>query len=195
MKVSGYSVSDNELIAAIKQNRAWAINQLYVKYNDNIRRYLMGRGANTDQSIECYQETIMSVLKLIKTGMLDQNEGVVEPFLKRVAWFQWHKSIRSAKRHSERESDYIENINTDFEPDALEQLVSSEQGSERITQLRKAYKTLSERCKAILELGFFAEPSYSATEIADILELANANVARVTKTNCIKSLRKAYFKG
>lgn len=195
MKVSGYIVSDNELIAAIKQNHAWAINQLYVKYNDNIRRYLMGRGANTDQSIECYQETIMSVLKLIKTGMLDQNEGVVEPFLKRVAWYQWHKSIRSAKRHGDREREFIDNIDNDFEPDALESMVTAERGSERTTQLRKAYKTLSERCKAVLELGFFADPAHSASEIADMLSLANANVARVTKTNCIKSLRKAYFKG
>ena len=195
MKVRGYIVSENELIAAIKQNHGWAINQLYVKYNDNIRRYLMGRGANTDQSIECYQETIMSVLKLIKSGVLDQNEGVVEPFLKRVAWYQWHKTIRSAKRHGEREREIIDTIDTDFEPDALERMVSEEKGSERMSQLRKAYKTLSERCKAVLELGFFAEPTYSATEIADILSLANANVARVTKTNCIKSLRKAYFKG
>ncbi len=137
----------------------------------------------------------MSVLKLIKTGMLDQNEGVVEPFLKRVAWYQWHKSIRSAKRRSDRERDIVDTIDTDFGPDALEQMVSSERGSERLSQLRKAYTTLSERCKAILELGFFAEPPYSASEIADILELASANVARVTKTNCIKSLRKAYFKG
>jgi len=188
-------VSDNELIAAIKLNHAWAINQLYVKYNDKIRRYIMGRGANTDQSIECYQEAIMSVLKLIKTGVLDQNEGVVEPFLKRVAWYQWHKTIRTAKRQGDHEREVIESIDTDFEPDALEHMVNSERGSERLSQLRKAYKTLSERCKAVLELGFFAEPTYSATEIADILELANANVARVTKTNCIKSLRKAYFKG
>ena len=195
MKARGYIVSDNELIAAIKQNHAWAINQLYMKYNDNIRRYLMGCGANTDQSIECYQETIMSVLKLIKTGMLDQNEGVVEPFLKRVAWYQWHKSIRSTKRQGDREREVIDSIDTDFEPDALEQIVSAERGSKRMAQLREAYKTLSERCKAILELGFFAEPAYSAAEIADMLELANANVARVTKTNCIKSLRKAYFKG
>lgn len=194
MKASGYIVSDNELIVAIKQNHAWAINQLYIKYNDKIRRYLMGRGANTDQSIECYQETMMSVLKLIKTGMLDQNEGVVEPFLKRVAWYQWHKNIRRDKRHNDHKREYLDNMDTGFESDALEQLVSAEQGSERLSQLRKAYKTLSERCKAVLELGFFAEPTYSAAEIAELLELANANVARVTKTNCIKSLRKAYFK-
>jgi len=195
MKARGYIVSDNELIAAIKQNHAWAINQLYVKYNDKIRRYLMGRGASTDQSIECYQETIMSVLKLIKTGMLDQNEGVVEPFLKRVAWYQWHKNIRSAKRHGEREREFIDSLDAEDAPDALEEMVSAEQGTKRMSQLREAYKTLSERCKAVLELGFFAEPTYSAAEIAEILELANANVARVTKTNCIKSLRKAYFKG
>jgi len=137
----------------------------------------------------------MSVLKLIKTGVLDQNEGVVEPFLKRVAWYQWHKTIRTAKRQGDHEREVIESIDTDFEPDALEHMVNSERGSERLSLLHKAYKTLSERCKAVLELGFFAEPTYSATEIADILELANANVARVTKTNCIKSLRKAYFKG
>ncbi len=188
-------VSDNELIAAIKQDHTWAINQLYIKYNDKIRRYLMGRGANTDQSIECYQETIMSVLKLIKSGILDQNEGVVEPFLKRIAWYQWHKSIRTTKRHKEREQDIIETIDTEFEPDALHRMVSAEHGSERMSLLRVSYSTLSERCKAILELGFFAQPPYDATEIADILGLASANVARVTKTNCIKSLRKAYFEG
>jgi RNA polymerase sigma factor (sigma-70 family) len=195
MMSEGYIATDNELIAAIKEDRGWAVNQLYVKYNDKIRRYLMGRGANSDQSIECYQETIMSVLKLIKTGMLDQNEGVVEPFLKRVAWYQWHKSIRSDKRRQNREKDIIETMGTELEPDALDIMVSEEHGSERMSQLRGAYQTLSSRCKAVLELGFFAQPSHSANEIADILGLANANVARVTKTNCIKSLRKAYFKG
>lgn len=188
-----YSVTDNELIEAVKNDSQWAINQLYIKYVGVIKSYLRNKGASEEQAIECYHDTMMSVLKLARTGMLDENEGTVEPFFKKVSWYSWHKMLRKQKGEVIYDTDRLTNAEKEGEASVLTTMVSGEVSEERLNKLQRAFDALSERCKAILELGFFANPPYSANEIAELLDLANANTARVTKANCIKSLRKHYF--
>lgn len=192
--VKRYRKTDNELIAHIKQDDAWAMNQLYLKYKRTITLYIRGRGATADQGLECYHDTILNVERLIKSGMLDENEGTIEPFLKKAAWFQWQKMLRSERRERARaQENEVVAVDTS-DRGKLEEMIAEETRTKKLQRLKTAFSELSPRCKAILELGFFANPPYSAQEIAELLQLANANVARVTKANCLKSLKSAYFR-
>jgi RNA polymerase sigma factor (sigma-70 family) len=100
-------------------------------------------------------------------------------YLLAIAKNKWLAELRKRKKISPQDID--ENI-TNGNPSSLEELVTEE----KVEFVRNALNMLQPICKKLLLLYYFEEKNMR--EIAKILNLANADVAKSKKYQCKKSL-------
>jgi DNA-directed RNA polymerase specialized sigma subunit len=76
-------------------------------------------------------------------------------------------------------------IDTDYSVDLIEDLSEDQQ------KLQIAFKSLGEKCKAILTLFYYR--GFTIDEITNELNYSNKDVAKSQKSRCIKSLKDLIF--
>lgn len=191
MRKNRYIVEDNELMAYIRLNEQWAINHIYVKYLKDIYLYLRANGADHDICMTCYHDTMLIFIDHVRQGRLNNNEGSILPYIKRVARVTWLKESRRPK-HGKAFLDYF-NPNEPAGSDGMQRIIEEETRSGRLEILWKVFENLNERCKQIIEHSYLFDPPYSGAEIAELLEYRDANVVRVTRFRCMNMLRAQFF--
>lgn len=187
-----YSILDNDLIKAIKTNEDWAINHLYVKYKADAISYIKAKGADDEEALTCYHETIMIVIEHVREGLLDSNSGSILPYLKSVGRIQWLNVYRSNQTRKARQEQYCSGI-TESEEDILNSLIRTEHDSWRLVLLKKAMSELKEKCKKIISLTILQIPPLRNEDIASLVGLSNANTVGVTKSRCLTQLKNIFF--
>jgi RNA polymerase sigma factor (sigma-70 family) len=169
---------DREFIQRIKANDRTVLGELFVKYQRMISTYILKNGGDKNDAEDIIQETIIVLWQKVNSDSL-QLTVKLGTYLQAVAKNKWMAELRKRRKISAQ--DISENIN-DGNPSSLDHLVNEE----KIEYVRKALDMLQPICRKLLLLYYFEEKSMN--QIAKILELANADVAKSKKYQCKKNL-------
>lgn len=169
---------DREFIQRIKANDRTVLGELFMKYQRMISVYVLKNGGDKNDAEDIIQETIIVMWQKVNSDSL-QLTVKLGTYLLAIAKNKWMAELRKRRKISPQ--DISENI-SNGNPSSLDDLVNEE----KIEYVRKALEMLQPICKKLLLLYYFEEKNMK--EIAKILNLANADVAKSKKYQCKKNL-------
>ena len=169
---------DREFIQRIKANDRSVLGELFLKYQRMISVHILKNGGDKNDAEDIIQETIIVLWQKVNSDSL-QLTVKLGTYLLAIAKNKWMAELRKRRKLFSRNLD--ENI-SDGNPSSLDDLVNEE----RIQHVRKALNMLQPICRKLLLLYYFEEKNMK--EIAKILDLANADVAKSKKYQCKKNL-------
>ena len=172
------NAQDREFIQRIKTNDRTVLGELFLRYRRMISGYVLKNGGDENDAEDIIQETIIVLWQKVNSDAL-QLTVKLGTYLLAIAKNKWLAELRKRKKISPQVID--ENI-TNGNPSSLEELVTEE----KIEYVRSTLDMLQPICKKLLLLYYFEEKNMK--EIAKILNLANADVAKSKKYQCKKSL-------
>lgn len=181
-------MDDNDLIGKIRDGESWAINQLYLRHKRAILAHLRSLGASVEISLTCYHDAILLLIKHIRAGRLDQNEGLVLPYIKRIAKFTWYgycKKDRSKQvLWQEEVSKYAIG-----EESPLDRIVETEIRSGRLAILMEVMQSLGDNCRELITLSYIQFPPLTASEIAELMNYQSGGVVRQSRSRCVQKIK------
>ena len=169
---------DREFIQRIKANDRTVLGELFMKYQRMISVYVLKNGGDKNDAEDIIQETIIVLWQKVNSDSL-QLTVKLGTYLLAIAKNKWMAELRKRRKISPQ--DISENI-SNGNPSSLDNLVNEE----KIEYVRKALEMLQPICKKLLLLYYFEEKNMK--EIAKILNLATADVAKSKKYQCKKNL-------
>lgn len=172
------NAEDREFIQRIKANDRTVLGELFMKYQRMISVYVLKNGGDKNDAEDIIQETIIVLWQKVNSDSL-QLTVKLGTYLLAIAKNKWMAELRKRRKISPQ--DISENI-SNGNPSSLDNLVNEE----KIEYVRKALEMLQPICKKLLLLYYFEEKNMK--EIAKILNLANADVAKSKKYQCKKNL-------
>ena len=117
----------------------------------------------------------------------------IRAYLAQICFNKWMERYRSVKRMAAHEDRirYMYEGNPELSPEEgyieLEKArETGEQNRIRLAQIEEGMQTLTQRCRQILRLAIVDE--LPMARIAEVMKLANANVAKTTKSRCYHKL-------
>jgi RNA polymerase sigma factor (sigma-70 family) len=169
---------DREFIQRIKANDRTVLGELFLKYQRMISSFILKNGGDKNDAEDIIQETIIVLWQKINSDSLHLTVKL-GTYLQAIAKNKWMAELRKRRKISAQDID--DNI-SDGNPSSLDELVNEE----RVEHVRKALDMLQPICKELLLLYYFEEKNMN--QIAKILNLANADVAKSKKYQCKKGL-------
>ena len=169
---------DREFIKRIKANDRTVLGELFLKYQRMISSYISRNGGDKNDAEDMIQEIIIVLWQKVNSDSL-QLTVKLGTYLLAIAKNKWMAELRKRKRLSSQ--DIPENI-SNGNPSSLDDMVIEE----KIAHVRQALDMLQPICKKLLLLYYFEEKNMK--DIAKILNLANADVAKSKKYQCKKNL-------
>lgn len=169
---------DREFTQRIKANDRTVLGELFLKYQRMISVFVLKNGGDKNDAEDIIQETIIVLWQKVNSDSL-QLTVKLGTYLLAIAKNKWMAELRKRRKISPQ--DISENI-SNGNPSSLDNLVNEE----KIEYVRKALEMLQPICKKLLLLYYFEEKNMK--EIAKILNLANADVAKSKKYQCKKNL-------
>lgn len=134
---------------------------------------------------DIFIESVMNFRERVISGQLTEIKSVRSYIYSTCKYMRISKirKVTSEEKMSDRISNYLyEELGED---PFLK--VENRQEEEKLLQLSKeSFSQLGDKCQDIL--GFFYIENRKLAEIADLMKIANANVAKVLKYRCLKKL-------
>jgi RNA polymerase sigma factor (sigma-70 family) len=171
---------ERQILERIKANDRSVLSELYNKYQRLIFSHVIKNGGNEKDAEDILQETVITLWQKATMSNIELNVKL-STYLLAIAKNKWLAELRKMKRNI---SQNIEETVTDGNPTSLDVMVDNE----KIQIVRDALKLIAPICKKLLLLFYFE--GRSMTDIARILEFANADVAKAKKYQCKNSLEK-----
>ena len=176
---------DEELIESIRKDEKWAINQLYLKHLKNVLRHLQNKGCSESEAQEHFNDAFVIFVNRVNDEYFLNYVGSLLPWFKKTSSNIFFKSLKGNK-------EVLPSPIEVFEKNELEKLVAKEQKQELLIKIKVSMSKMTETCKSIIELSILSTPRFSAAEIAEMLGYKSAATTDVTKSRCLKQLKK-YF--
>lgn len=168
--------SDQAWVAALKRKDRTAINLLYNEVFPMVKKLVTGYRGSEEDAWDVFQETMIVLYRKIQDPNF-QLTSKLSTFLVGISRLIWMKKSQKDQATMLTHSDSEAYITNDTE------LIFAE----RELLFRKKLHMLGEQCRSILLL-FFQKTKME--EIARQLNLASAEVARITKYRCTQKLIK-----
>ena len=170
--------SDREIIKRIQTNDRTVLGELFTRYQRLVFSYIQNHGGSQEDAEDMLQEAIIVLWQKVNSGTF-QLSARLSTFILAVAKNKWMAQMRKRKRLSG------ENLPKNTANGNLSSLKVA-LNKEQIEIVREALEQIQPVCKKILLLFYFEERSLS--DIARILNFANADVVKSKKYQCKKSL-------
>lgn len=172
--------SEQKLIERIYDNDRNVLGELFMKYERMIVAHITTHGGNQDDAEDMLQEAIIVLWQKVCSGEFVLNVKL-GTYLMAVAKNKWLAEMRRRQRLVVHDTDLD---CPDNQINSLDELIDEE----RKEQFQKAFELIQPVCQKLLKLYYFEERSMS--DIARILNFANADTAKAKKYQCMKALEK-----
>jgi RNA polymerase sigma factor (sigma-70 family) len=186
VKVYFYSpkilMSEKHIVELIKSNHDPTIQSVYLKNKLPFFKIANGYKIPNEVALDIYQDSIVALIENVRKGKVDDLKSSINTYLLAIGKFMIFKYLKS-KKHVDLDSVKIENIEG---LDAFS--VENESLNLRELMLKKAYESLGEQCKKILNLFYFENKKLD--DIQAILNYENKDVLKSQKSRCISHLKK-----
>lgn len=182
--MENHNKSETLLWGKLKEGDINALGEIYDRYIDILFSYGMNLSNNKDHVMNCIHDLFIDLYKykssLAKT---DNVKSYLYKSLKRKIFKKVNTKLVFTK------DDYLTNdkiIKENYSKPFEEDLIASENASERSLKLAEALNTLTERQRQALSLRFNEDRSYE--EIAEIMNIS-VQTSRTTIYRATKTLR------
>ncbi len=175
--------NDAKLIKGLQTMDDSSIELIYQKYYPMILKMVLQNNGSNDDARDVFQETLIAVFENIKSKnfKLTSKLGTYLYSIGKNIW------LKKRTRVYEREINIQDN--TYFENNSENESI---QNSEIFIQLKKFYIQISEKCRELLRLTYYA--ALKDKEIAAHLNLSGADYVKTQRYRCIKKLRDLFTK-
>lgn len=178
--------SDEQIIAALRNNDDSVLSVLYKLYFGSINHFIITNSGSEDDAKDIFQEAIIVFYQNIKDQNFELN-CKIKTYLYSVSRLMWLKRIKKA-------SAIVGNI-TDFEGFiAIDESEASiiEEREIQFGKMSQALSELGEPCKTLIE-DFYVK-QLSMSQISEKFGYTNADNAKTQKYKCLMRLKKLFFK-
>lgn len=170
--------SDQKIIERIRQNDRRVLGDIFLRYERLVNSFILRRGGSREDAQDLLQEAVIVLWQKVNAGSFALSSKL-STFILAVVRNKWLAMCRKNQSLSKEDIPEIR----DEENIALEEIIEREQ----MVQLQTALQEISELCRKLLRLFYFEERNMAS--IADILNLAGADVAKSKKYQCKKRLQ------
>lgn len=168
------NMKDNEILKRISEGDEKVLDYLYKKnYRMMSRIVLSGKGTE-DEAKDIYQEALIVFWQKVIKGELTLTSKI-STYLYSVCLNLWRKELAKKAKFSDEE--VKEEQNVEFQ---------QHDRNEKIKIIHACINELGETCRQILSYHYF--DGLSMEDIAEKMNLANANTAKTRKYKCKKRL-------
>jgi RNA polymerase sigma factor (sigma-70 family) len=174
--------SDEQLVRDCIDGKQEAWSQLIDKYKNLIFSVPIKYGFSRDEAADIFQEVCLGLLSELKT--VREPRALAKWLLTVTAHKCFHRK-RLSRRLVSMDSEVLELPRIEIPPEALEIVAEAE----REQGIREAMSDLSSRCRRLIEMLFFEQPSRPYSDVAQTLGLAVGSIGFI-RQRCLEKLRK-----
>jgi RNA polymerase sigma factor (sigma-70 family) len=174
--------SDEQLVRDCIDGNQEAWSQLIDKYKNLIFSVPIKYGFSRDDAADIFQEVCLGLLSELKT--LREPRALPKWLMTVTAHKCFHRK-RLSRRTVSMDSEELELPNAEVPPAALEMIAEAEKEQ----GLREAMSDLPSRCRRLIEMLFFDQPSRPYRDVAETLGLAVGSIGFI-RQRCLERLRK-----
>ncbi len=146
--------------------------------------YILKHGGSRDEAKDIFQETILFFFRQVDSFKFEaKSKKEMEAYFLSIAHYRWLKKVESETRRNNREHEFFKERNASTAYLPLEQL----ENDEKRENFAKLLDKLGEPCKCILTAYYSDE--LSIKEIAEMLNIGNAEAVKVRKFRCLAKLK------
>ncbi|MEL7146228.1 MAG: sigma-70 family RNA polymerase sigma factor [Bacteroidota bacterium] len=169
-----------QIISSIKANDNKAFTYLYTEYGDYcVNSLIKYRGCNEEDAEDLFIDAVMVFRTKIQQDQIKQITSL-KNYLYKICENNYLARLKSDKGKLQKQSDVAFYF---YESDyVMDHEVEFQEEMNKVT--KTAWNTLSEKCKDIIH--FFYIDKLRMEEIASLMGLSNANVAKTTKARCYR---------
>lgn len=172
-------IEDQYLIDRLKHQDLNSLDKIYLTYKKEFFLFASKLSLQEEDIADVYQETVLSLYENVQNGKLKHLSSSLKTYLFSVGKFQAYKQLNKKKHELFEEK----NIQSSEELKMFEPELSNQ----RQQILKKAFTTLGDRCKQVLELYYF--DGLTLDEIQDFLNYSSKDVLKSQKSRCLKQLK------
>src|ERR1700685_1052157 len=173
---------DEQLVRDCVDGKHEAWSSLIDKYKNLIFSVPIKYGFSRDEAADIFQEVCLGLLSELKTV---REPRALPKWLLTVTAHQCFHRKSLSRRLVSMDSEVLELPRIEVPPEALEIVAEAE----REQGLREAMSDLSSRCRRLIEMLFFEQPSRPYSEVAQTLGLAVGSIGFI-RQRCLEKLRK-----
>lgn len=175
---------DRVMVDALKNGNSEALKTVYLNnkaaFIGFAKKYPLDEATVTD----IYQDAIIALRENAINGKLDNLKSELKTYLFSIGKHMIYKALKQKQKvYLVDENVEFDNLkkDKDFSIDLVEGLTEKQQ------KLQKAFKSLGQKCKAILSLFYYR--GFTIEEITKELNYSNKEVTKSQKSRCLKSLK------
>jgi len=177
-------MTDEQLIAQLKQRDKKALATIYMEYKTEFFKFASRYNAKNELLEDVYQDALIVLYENAMVGKLDHLKSSVKTYLFGTGKFMLFKHFRDSKKEIIADEDYIFDK---YETAVMEDVFDDEGPNEYQRQLVTNFKKLGEKCREILELFYVQGMKLDEIRIEQGYE--NKDVVKSQKSRCLKSLK------
>jgi RNA polymerase sigma factor (sigma-70 family) len=182
--VEGLLAGNNALLAHLNSHQTYCLKTLQIK---------SGQHCTADMAYDIFIDAVIAFRTNILKGERP-DPRYLRAYLARICWNMWMAHSRSQERKAKKQGIVQEELygtameNFDHLTTSEEERMEALEKGKKLQIIQRAMENLNEKCRKILQL--FIIEGKSMKEIAEQLNMANANVAKTTKSRCYNRLMK-----
>ncbi len=170
----------SSIIKQLKEGKNDALGEFYKDHSDFcINKLIKENQCNQEDASDIFVEAIMSLREKLIGDKLDNVLNIRGYLYKTCHYMLLNRLDQSAKRQKK-----IPDIERFYYDSVYHQTQDPSYDPELLKISQQAWNYLSERCKDIL--NYFYIEKLDMSQISNLMELSNANVAKTTKSRCYK---------
>lgn len=178
--------SDEQIIAALRNNDDSVLNVLYKLYFGSINHFIITNSGSEDDAKDIFQEAIIVFYQNIKDQNFELN-CKIKTYLYSVSRLMWLKKIKKATAIVGKITDFEGFIAIDDSEAA-----QMEEKEMQFGKMSMALSELGEPCKTLIEDFYIKQLSMG--QISEKFGYTNADNAKTQKYKCLMRLKKLFFK-
>ena len=174
-------MSEKHLVELIKNNHGATIKNVYL--NNKLPFFKI---ANTykipnEVALDIYQDSVVALIENIRKNKIDNLKSTVSTYLLSIGKFMIFNYLKSKKPIA------LENFKVNDLGTISNFAIDDNDLNPKELMLKRAYETLGEQCKAILNLFYFENKTLDDIQL--LLNYQNKNVLKSQKSRCLSHLK------
>ena len=179
---------DKAVIEALKNRDQNTLKQVYSNNRVAFMGFAKKYPITKEDAIDIYQDAIIALRDNAVKGTIDDLKSELKTYLFSIGKYMIYNKLKQQKKmHLVEDTSSFINNEDDLNVNINHNDLTNEQ-----KQLQAAFKTLGQKCKAVLTLFYYR--GFDLEEIMKTLNYTNKDVVKSQKSRCIKSLKTMIFK-
>lgn len=175
-------MSNQSIIERIKNNDEALLKKIYLENKLSFFKIANQYQLPEDVALDIYQDSMVALIENVRKNKINDLQSSINTYFIGIGKFMIYNYLKSVNKIRLEDIDSIEVNNYDNFTTDEDELNSKE------LAFKKAYETLGDQCKQILNLFYFENKKLD--EIQTILNYENKDVLKSQKSRCISHLKK-----